>query len=77
MPPIGDPLPVERGHTEEDLMRTFGMWLLAGLFVLAGWDAFERVERRDSRSDAPVVQETEAEARATEDGTTAPPPPRY
>jgi hypothetical protein len=56
-------------------MRTFGMWLLAGFFVLAGWDAFERLDRRDPRPDAPVVQE-DTGARATEDGTTAPPPPR-
>jgi hypothetical protein len=57
-------------------MRTFGMWLLAGLFVLAGWDAVERLDGRDTRPDAPVVQQDTTQARATEDGTTAPPPPR-
>ena len=56
-------------------MRTFGMWLLAGLFMFAGWDAFERLDRRETRSGATTAQDSEA--RATEDGTTMPPPPRY
>ena len=62
-------------------MRTFGMWLLAGLFMLAGWDAFERLEQREERTSTSVaspqdggsVQNT-SDAQAMEDGT--PPPPR-
>jgi hypothetical protein len=58
-------------------MRTFGMWLLAGLFMLAGWDAVERLDRREERSQssAPATQQDSGTAQATEDGT--PPPPRY
>ena len=55
-------------------MRTFGMWLLAGLFLLAGWDAVERLDGSETRPDAPVVEQG-TEATALEDGTTAPPPP--
>ena len=54
-------------------MRTFGMWLLAGLFALAGWDAFERMDRPEAR---PGVQApSDSGVRAQDDGTPAPPPP--
>jgi hypothetical protein len=53
-------------------MRTFGMWFLAGLFALAGWDAFERMDR-EAR---PGVQgPQDSEVRAMDDGTPPPPPP--
>jgi hypothetical protein len=58
-------------------MRTFGMWLLAGLFLLAGWDAFERLDRRaESTSTEATATPQESDATALEDGT-PPPPNRY
>jgi hypothetical protein len=58
-------------------MRTFGMWLLAGLFMLAGWDAFERLDRREdgTPSTTSAAPQESGSAQALEDGT--PPPPRY
>ena len=58
-------------------MRTFGMWLLAGLFLLAGWDAFERLDRPAESTSTEATAPQESDAKALEDGTTAPPPPRY
>ena len=56
-------------------MRTFGMWLLAGLFMLAGWDAFERMDRREARPGAQAPQQEGVQgAQALEDGTPPPPP---
>lgn len=54
-------------------MRTFGMWLLAGLFVLAGWDAVERLDRREERARAETSAPQDSGVQAMEDGT--PPPP--
>ena len=53
-------------------MRTFGMWLLAGVCALAGWDAFERMNEADPSAPQPPQ---ESMARSMEDGTPAPPPP--